>query len=152
LKIKLKSQNRKNRKIKEKESEKNKGNQPMDRSPPAKPSSQPIWGLAWIPIRYLAARRDPSRRRTSSSSSLPRGQHVADDLHVPVADKHDPSRLSIASSPRRSFHAYWQGKAQRFVLGHNVTPPPHLSRRRSHAVAPKLTEPYKTIKRTVVEP
>jgi hypothetical protein len=39
------------------------------------------------------------------------------------------------------------------MLGNNVMPPPpHLSRRRSHAVAPKLAEPYKTIKRTVVVP
>jgi hypothetical protein len=38
------------------------------------------------------------------------------------------------------------------VPKNNVTPPPHLSRRRSHAVAPKLAEPYKTIKQTVVEP
>jgi hypothetical protein len=36
--------------------------------------------------------------------------------------------------------------------GNNVTPLPHLSRCCSHAVAPKLDEPYKTIKQTVVEP
>jgi hypothetical protein len=38
------------------------------------------------------------------------------------------------------------------VPGNNVTLPPHLSHRRSHAVAPKLVEPYKTIKQTIVEP